>query len=88
MALKICPNGHRFEKTSDCPTCPVCESLKKEKDGFMMALSAPAQRALKNAGITTLKKLAAKSEKELLSLHGFGPASIRILRPILEEFKR
>lgn len=85
MALRTCPEGHRYQKTSDCPTCPICEMLSKEKDGFMKKLSAPSQRALKAAGITTLQELASKTRKELLALHGFGPSSIRILEPVLKE---
>lgn len=46
----------------------------------MAKLGAPARRALEGAGITTLKELAQRSEKELLALHGFGPAALPILR--------
>lgn len=58
---------------------------KKKTDDFLSELSAPAQRALQRAGITSLKKLSASSEKELLSLHGFGPASLPILRNALKR---
>ncbi len=49
---------------------------KKIAIGFMSTLSAPACRALENAGITTLKKLAKFSEKEILALHGIGKTAI------------
>jgi hypothetical protein len=52
---------------------------------FTAGLSAPAQRALKNGGVTTLKKLAKYSEKEVLALHGMGPASLPILRAALKK---
>ncbi len=50
----------------------------------MAKLAAPAQRALEQAGISTLKELALCSEKELLALHGFGPGTLPLLR---EELK-
>ncbi len=27
--LRVCPKGHKYYKSSDCPTCPVCESHRK-----------------------------------------------------------
>lgn len=47
-------------------------------------IGAPAQRALENAGITTLKQLTAVTEAELLQLHGMGPKAVRILREALQ----
>ena len=38
--------------------------------------SAPAQRALESAGITTLEQLTKVTEEELLQLHGMGQKSI------------
>jgi predicted RecB family nuclease len=83
-SLRICPKGHRYHKSTDCPTCPICEAAKKATAGFMVGLSAPAQRALKNAGISTLTKLARKTEEGILALHGMGPASIPKLRVSLQ----
>ncbi len=74
--LKTCKKGHKFYKSSDCPTCPICEEQRKPKDGFLSQLVAPARRALENNGINTLKKLSTYSEKEILALHGMGPSSI------------
>lgn len=82
---KTCSKGHVYFKSSDCPTCPVCEQLKKQKDGWMAGLSAPARRALTNKHITSLKQLSTFSEKEILQLHGMGPASIPLLRAALQE---
>ena len=83
--LKVCPQGHRYSKSSDCPTCPVCEAGRKPVAGFLSLLSAPAGRALEREGITHLEKLAMYSEKEVLSLHGIGKTSIPILNAALEE---
>ncbi len=64
----------------------------KPQTGFMALLSGPARRALEHAGIKTLKQLAKHSEKEILSLHGMGPASMPTLRAALKkeglEFKK
>ncbi len=51
----------------------------------MASLSAPARRALTNKHITSLKQLSSFSEKEILQLHGMGPASIPLLRAALQE---
>lgn len=52
------------------------EKANAKKQPFIKDLSAPALRALENAGIKTLKQLAQYNEKDLLSLHGIGPSSI------------
>ncbi len=83
--LRTCKNGHKYYKSSDCPTCPVCEELRKPKDSFLLMLSAPARRALENNGITTLQELSAYSEKAILQFHGMGPGSIPKLRKTLTE---
>ena len=82
---KVCPKGHVFYKTSDCPTCPECESLKKPAEGFMSILSAPARRALENKRIFTLEKLSLFTETELLALHGIGPSTIPKLKAELAK---
>jgi predicted DNA-binding protein (MmcQ/YjbR family) len=48
-------------------------------------LAAPARRALENAGISSLKKLARYSEEEVLALHGFGKSSLPKLRDALKN---
>jgi DNA-directed RNA polymerase alpha subunit len=83
--LRACRNGHQYYKSSDCPTCPICEKERAQKEGFLAELSAPARRALENAGIRTLKQLAGKSEKEILNLHGIGPSSIPKLKKLLKN---
>jgi hypothetical protein len=82
-AAKVCRNGHKFYKTSDCPACPVCEARKKPKGGFVAELGAPARRALEREGITTVAKLSQYTESEILKLHGVGPSSLPKLRKAL-----
>ena len=81
---RICSKGHAYYKSSDCPTCPVCERERKSNEGFMTMLSAPARRALENKGIRTLEQLSAYSEKEILKFHGIGKTSIPILKTALK----
>ncbi|MGQ3378022.1 RNA polymerase alpha subunit C-terminal domain-containing protein [Priestia endophytica] len=83
--LKICSKGHKYYKSSDCPTCPTCEQERKPADGFLSQLSDPARRALENNGITTLQQLSKFSEKEILQFHGIGPASLPKLKAALKE---
>jgi hypothetical protein len=83
--LRICSKGHKFYKSSDCPTCPICEKERKPAAGFLSFISAPARRAFEREGINTLVKLSKYTEKELLKLHGIGPASIPILKNALKE---
>lgn len=82
--LRTCSKDHNFYKSSDCPTCPICEQERKPDNGFLSVLSAPARRALENNGITSLQQLATYSEKEILQFHGMGPASLPKLRDALQ----
>lgn len=84
-SLRICEKGHKFYKTSECKSCPVCDKENKPKSGFLSKLSAPARNALVFEGIDTLEKLSNYTEKEILKLHGVGPASLPIMRTSLEE---
>lgn len=84
--LRTCKKGHQYYKSTDCPTCPVCEKEKKPSEGFLSRLSSPARNSLlNNLGIDTLEKLSTYTEKEILNLHGMGKASMPILRKALEE---
>ena len=83
--MRTCKKGHVYFKSSDCLTCPICEREYKPESGFLSLLSAPARRALENAGITELKELATKTEIEILKFHGMGPASMPRLRAALSE---
>ncbi|MCM3236214.1 RNA polymerase alpha subunit C-terminal domain-containing protein [Heyndrickxia oleronia] len=83
--LRTCKNGHQYYKSSDCPTCPICEKERETINGFLTSLSAPARRALETNGIITLQKLSTYSEKDILQIHGMGPASMPKLRAALKE---
>ena len=83
--LKTCKNGHQFYKSSDCPTCPICEKERKPIDNFLSLIGAPARRALEREGIKTLDKLTSYSEKDMLALHGMGKSSIPKLKEALTK---
>lgn len=84
---KKCPNGHSYFKSSDCPTCPICEQNKKPKEGLLQLLGAPARRALEKIEITNVKDLIQYSEKEIAALHGLGPSTVKILKEHLLQHK-
>ncbi|MEO6977218.1 MAG: RNA polymerase alpha subunit C-terminal domain-containing protein [Mucilaginibacter sp.] len=84
--LRICEKGHKYYKTTDCPTCPVCEQERKPAAGFLSTLGAPARRALENNGIKTVKQLSEFTKAEILKFHGMGPASIpKLLEALAAE---
>jgi hypothetical protein len=85
--LKVCKKGHQYYKSSDCPTCRICEKERKPEKGFLSLIPAPARRALEREAIRSLAKLATYSEKEVLALHGMGPSSIPKLGQVLNENK-
>lgn len=58
------------------------QETQKETD--FPKTSAPAQRALTEAGYSRLKQLTRVTEAELARLHGMGPKALRILREALE----
>lgn len=64
-------------------TIPTCEN--KPASGFLSKLSSPARNALIYEGIDTLQELSTYTEKEILKLHGIGPASLPTMRNSLEE---
>ena len=85
---KVCDRGHVFYKSSDCPVCPKCWAgyyRDKVQGDFPEKMSAPALRALLNENIMNLSDLAKFSEKEILKLHGMGPASLPLLRAALKD---
>ncbi|MCK1995190.1 hypothetical protein GW626_18960 [Peribacillus muralis] len=82
---RTCNKGHRYYKSSDCPTCPICEQERKPESGFLSQLSAPARRALEHNGVTSIQQLSTFTEKEILKFHGMGPASLPKLRAALQD---
>ncbi len=83
--VRICNLGHQFNKSSDCPVCPICEKNRAIQQPFLKILPAPARRALENANINSLKELSTYTESELLQLHGFGKSSIPKLLEYLKN---
>jgi DNA-directed RNA polymerase alpha subunit len=55
------------------------------EDELPAAIGKPATRALNAAGVRTLTHVALRSEAELLSLHGFGPKALVILKTALAQ---
>jgi len=49
-------------------------------------LSAPAQRALAGAGITSVEKLSEFSEAQIMKLHGIGKTAIPILKAAMAGY--
>lgn len=83
--VKVCEKGHTFYKSSECTSCPTCNKENKPASGFLSKLSSPARNALIHEGIDTLQELSKYTEKEILKLHGIGPASLPTMRSSLEE---
>jgi predicted RecB family nuclease len=81
---RTCPQGHTYTKSTDCPTCPVCEAQKAKAGFFIDGLGAPVRRALDGMGIDSLKKLARHTETDILALHGVGPSSLPVMRAALK----
>jgi len=50
---------------------------------FLEALSAPARRALANAGYTRIEQFTQLSEAEVGRLHGMGPRAVELIRRAL-----
>jgi DNA-directed RNA polymerase alpha subunit len=84
-SLRICEKGHKYYKSSECPSCPTCDKESKPDSGFLSKLSSPARNALVHEGIDTLQELSKYTEKQILKIHGIGPASLPVLRTSLEE---
>lgn len=85
---RTCAKGHTYIKSSNCPTCPECEKERTPAADFLSFFGAPARRALENAGITTLKRLRACTEAQLLALHGFGPSSLPKVKQVLKALDK
>lgn len=85
MPQKICKKGHKFYKSSDCLSCPICNEEEKPTAGFLAKLYSPARNALLKIGTDTVEKLSEYTEKEILNLHGMGKSSLPILRSSLAE---
>lgn len=83
--LRVCERGHKYYKSSKCTSCPTCDKENKPKSGFLSKLSSPARNALVHQGIDTLQELSKYTEKEIVRIHGIGPASLPKMRTSLKE---
>jgi|JI9StandDraft_2_1071091.scaffolds.fasta_scaffold19948_3 uncharacterized protein YdhG (YjbR/CyaY superfamily) len=83
--LRTCKLGHKFNKTSDCPTCPICEKARVPKADWMTAFGAPARRAFESAGLIQLKEFSKHTETEIKAMHGLGPSSLTKLTALLKQ---
>lgn len=63
----------------------LARSKKKPPSGFLALLSSPARNTLLHHGIDTIQKLSTYTEKEILSLHGIGKASLPTFKKALES---
>lgn len=85
--LNLCSRGHKFNRSSDCPVCPMCWAgyyRKRMQRDFPDDLATPALRALRDAKITKLSQLSKYTESEILKLHGLGPSALSKLRSALK----
>lgn len=75
-------NGVRFKTLAKSITMKSPNGKTKSFEDLVKEakLSAPAQRALKSAGITSVEALRKWSDEALLELHGVGPTAIPKLR--------
>lgn len=68
------------------------EQESTPESSFLFKLSSPTRSALLAEGIDTVQKLSEHTQKEILALHGIGPASLPALKESLEkeglEFKQ
>lgn len=77
--------GSKRGAKARCDPAKVAEFDYSALAPELRVLSKPAQRALINAGLTTLSRVAAKTEKQILELHGFGPSSLPRVSKALSE---
>ena len=64
--------------------CRSPEGATTSRDAdFLEALSAPARRALANAGYTRIEQFTELSEAEVRRLHGMGPKGVELIRRAL-----
>lgn len=87
--------GLEFNEASDKRSDPINVAMAKErmKDVPILPddpkdlpnIGRPARSALATIGVYDLAGVAKHTRKELLTIHGFGPKSIRLLEPALAE---
>lgn len=64
---------------------PRARAPREEGTPLPRAIGAPATRALREAGVTTLEQVADRPAADLAAMHGVGPVAIERLREALAE---
>jgi hypothetical protein len=64
---------------------PRVRAPREQGTPLPRSIGAPATRALREAGVTTLERVASWSEERLAAMHGVGPIAIARLREALAE---
>lgn len=86
LPLALVTKITKFRKKQNEEKAMSKQKVKQpEKESFLDTLVAPARRALENNNITTLKKLSAFTESEILAFHGMGPSTLPKLRSALKD---
>jgi large subunit ribosomal protein L21 len=72
------------KKAEDAGEAPKAEEAAKPQEGGLPeGIGKPATRALEEAGLDTLEKVADKTEAEVLELKGVGPKAVEALKEAL-----
>ena len=77
-------NGVRFKTLGKNVTFVKENTISFDELFKSVKLSAPAQRALKSAKITSVEELKKWKEEDLMELHGIGPTAIPKLKSLLQ----
>lgn len=72
--LRICKNGHRYYKSSDCPVCQACEAERKSPECFAKNLTVHARRALEGKGIKNLHQILRSAKRKFYNFMGWAIA--------------
>ena len=64
---------------------PRVRAPRQEGTPLPRSIGAPATRALREVGVTTLEQVATRSEAALAAMHGVGPVAITRLREAMAE---
>ncbi len=84
-SLTLAAWKHRAPKPLAAELTAIIESGEHPDSDLPAGIGKAATRALLTAGLTTLDKVATRSETELLEMHGVGPKAVRILADALVE---
>ena len=73
------------QRKSKCDPEAVAKFDYSKLDSKLKVLSKPAQRALINAGLFSLRQVRSVSEAQLRELHGMGPTGIERIKALLKQ---